>query len=217
MYDTFLYIQTHRAVGLEDSAFVHLSEHFPYFTMVSELAGPYDQQPIKPLGLLQFGNEQHVWHNGVVFRFWTVKPLGEIKGEFDEGLSRFKSWAIFQHGEGHKESSEDGLLGPLLWASQKSTGTQIFLINTDHSNKPIPIENVRNSLKCPSGPVMIFDNGAIVFASTVEPVTITLRRCADVLRKIDHWAIIDSSGETKSSLVSNDAWYSMHLEDLYFS
>ena len=49
MHDTFLYLQTHNGLGLENESFEHLYEHFPIYTMVSEFAGPYDKQPIPPV------------------------------------------------------------------------------------------------------------------------------------------------------------------------
>jgi hypothetical protein len=214
MYDTFLYLQTHKALGLENESFEHLYDYFPLYAMVSELAGQYDRQLIPPVSALMFGEQQATWDDGIVLRFPTYRPFNEIKDEFDRSLEKFKSWAIFQHGAGCKENSPDGLFGALMWASDKPTGTQVFLINTDGSNWASPLESVRASLKCPSGVVARYGNGAIIFASTLEPAKITLQRCARSLQNFDHWVITDSTGITVCSVI--DAWFSTYLEDLKF-
>ena len=201
MHDTFLYLQTHKGLGLENESFEHLYEHFPIYTMVSEFAGPYDKQPIPPVSALRGGEQQSTWDDGIVLRFPTYRSFDQIKDEFDKGLEKFKSWAIFQHGVGCKENSPEGLFGALIWASDKPTGTQIFLINTDGGNWASPLESVRASLKSPSGVVARYGNGAIIFASTLEPAKITLQRCARSLRSFDHWVITDSADSDEAARV----------------
>jgi hypothetical protein len=79
MYDTFLYLQTHKALGLENESFEHLYDYFPLYAMVSELAGQYDRQLIPPVSALMFGEQQATWDDGIVLRFPTYRPFTKSK------------------------------------------------------------------------------------------------------------------------------------------
>jgi hypothetical protein len=230
----FVFLRTRIAVDHADESLRALAEYFPYpdppTTM--ELMLNRTDHIIQYLG---FGRDAATWEDGVVIRFKTKKAPVDVEYALRPALDKFDGWLIHDSRDKFCESPTGGPLDRFfhrLWGDDYNEMirspyaaqlpiSQIFVMGRDDDkNYESTVNNIRTSMApgCLCLPVFYFRSGQILFLNSKESGNITIKRCGHHLRRLEHWSIIDSLGDSYSTKGREEStWVETDLSDLRFT
>ncbi len=214
MHDTFIYLRTKQTVEEDFETLRSLANGFPYAVGRSLLTTEtHHANDAFVIPMLFLGKDETTWENGFIIRLPTYRELDDIIPWLEPAVSEFDSWAIYQRNHAFRESSNSTLFGQFFWFAGKTSISQIFVRSDEPDYKIFSIvEEIRSTLRKACDYVFNFKDGKVLLLSTEEPATITARRCASALGKLDAWVIVDTTGYTHSDPNSSNVWAETSLD-----
>lgn len=147
-------------------------------------------------------------------------------------LSTFDAWAIYDRRAAFVENPTGGLMSRYfdqLWdeeyrllqrlnkAPALPIGQLLIMTREDDRRSQQTIDGIRNILRERCLPIFHFRDGQILFFCSTEPARIVMRRCERHLARLEHWAIVDSNGDTCASNERGESiWVDTDLELLTY-
>jgi hypothetical protein len=225
--DTFIFLRTRLAIDFSARAIDALAQHFPHDDVSEQF------REVRSVPLLGFGDDGVTWSDGIVLRSNQTKAPRDIATTLDPALQEFDASVIHDRWGEFREHPGGGLV--TRYFDQLWDGEYRELQRINHA-RPVPIAQIfvmsreddrgfgqavidlRSSLREQFLPAFHFRDGQILFYNSSDPARLVARRFERFLRRLEHWAIVDSDGVTATANGEDESvWQMADLDELCYS